>query len=180
MKNFLRIATGVDVTPLLLALQRNSNLWGADKVRSEFDQSPHRDVDDILLRFSDTSAPDVGDELLCNDLPAMKLFPQVRPLIYGLMARVEGDLLGRVMLTKLAPGKRIHPHSDVLGRYANTMSRFHIPLQSGPGCVFRAGDEHVHMAPGEVWDFNAHAEHEVINNSGDDRIHLIIDIRTSK
>ena len=180
MKNFQQIATNLDVLPLLLAVRRQPELWGKDRVRAEFDQSPHREVDDILLRFSDTAAADIGDELICNNTEAMRALPQARPLIYWLMARVEGDLLGRVMITKLPPGGRIYPHADVLGKYANTMSRFHIPLQSGPGCMFRAGDEQVSMYPGEAWDFNAHAEHEVINNSADDRIHLIVDIRVSK
>jgi hypothetical protein len=180
MRNFLQIGAGLDVIPLLLALQNHPELWNADAVRSTFEESPHRDVQDILLRFSDTSAENIGDQLLCHNMPAMAVLPQARPLIYWLMARVEGDMLGRVMITKLAPGKRIFPHSDVLGLYANTMNRFHIPLQSGPGCMFRAGTEQVTMQPGDAWDFNAHAEHEVINNSADDRIHLIVDIRVAK
>jgi hypothetical protein len=36
------------------------------------------------------------------------------------------------------------------------------------------------MAPGEAWWFDNAQEHEVINNSADDRIHMIVDIRTSK
>lgn len=180
MKNFLQIGAGLDVIPLLMALQNHPELWDADKVRSTFDQSPHRDVQDILLRFSDTNEADIGDQLLCHNMPAMAVMPQARALIYWLMARVEGDMLGRVVITKLAPGKRIYPHSDVLGLYANTMNRFHIPLQAGPGCVFIAGGEQVAMRVGDAWDFNAHAEHEVINNSADDRIHLIVDIRISK
>lgn len=180
MQNFLRIASNLDVLPLLLAVRRRPELWGQDRVRAEFDQSPHREVDDILLRFSDTGAANIGDELICNDTEAMRMLPQARPLIYWLMARVEGDMLGRVLITRLAPGKQIYPHSDVIGKYANTMSRFHIPLQSEPGCLFRAGNEQVSMYPGEAWDFNAHAEHEVINNSAVDRIHLIVDIRISK
>lgn len=87
-------------------------------------------------------------------------------------------MLGRAMITRLAPGKQIYAHADVLGRYANTYKRFHVPLQSSPGCIFCAGDEQVQMRPGEVWDFNAHAVHQVVNNSDSDRIHLIIDIRT--
>lgn len=180
MKNFLQIGAGLDVIPLLLALQNHPELWNADRVRSTFDESPHSEVDDILLRFSDTKSADVGNQLLCYSMPAMAILPQARPLIYWLMARVEGDLLGRVMITKLAPGKRIYPHSDTLGLYANTMNRFHIPLQAGPGCIFRAGDEQVTMRPGDAWDFNAHAEHSVTNNSADDRIHLIVDIRVAK
>jgi hypothetical protein len=36
------------------------------------------------------------------------------------------------------------------------------------------------MAPGETWWFQNAVEHEVINNSPIERIHLVIDIRTSK
>lgn len=180
MKNFLKVASGVDVMPLLMAIHRQPELWDTDKVRAEFSNSPHRHVNDILLRFSDTSAADIGDQLVCENTDAMRALPQARQIALLLMARVEGDLLGRMMVTKLAPGHVIYPHSDVLGKYANTMRRYHIPLQSEPGVVFRADDEHVFMAPGEIWDFNAHAEHEIINNSSADRIHLIVDIRSCK
>jgi len=53
-------------------------------------------------------------------------------------------------------------------------------LQSQPGVDFRAGDEHVFMPTGSVWWFQNKEEHEVINNSADDRIHLVVDIRTSQ
>lgn len=178
MKNFLQVAHGVDVLPLLLALQHHPELWDKEDIRKTFaEDSPHREVSDILLRFSDPKSKDIGDELVCENTPAMWVLPQARQLVMGLMARVEGVMLGRVMVTRLGPGKRIYPHADVLGRYANTYKRFHIVLQSGPGCVFRAGDEQVQMRPGEIWDFNAHAEHEVVNGSAVERIHLIADIR---
>lgn len=178
MKHFLKIAEGIDPIPLLIALQHNPDLWNSEKVRQEFEDSPHRDVQDILLRFSDPTAENIGDELVCEDMPAMHVLHVARPLIFALMARVQGTMLGRVMVTKLAPGKRIHAHADTRGRYANTYRRFHVPLQAGPGCIFRADDEEVQMRPGEVWDFDAHAVHEIINNSAVDRIHLIVDIRT--
>lgn len=180
MDNFHLIAQNVDIVPLLMAVRHQPNLWSADKVRAEFENSPHADVKDILLRFSDTSAPNIGDQLVCQNLDAMRLLPQARPIIFGIMARVEGEILGRVMITKLPAGKTIAAHSDVLGIYANSMRRYHVPLQSGPGCTFRAGEEYVTMAPGEVWDFNAHADHEIINNSSDDRIHLIVDIMVTQ
>lgn len=180
MQNFLKIADGVDVMPLLMAIHHHPELWGADKVRSTFEDSPHAEVQDILLRFSDTSCPNIGDNLICKNLEALKILHQARPIIHALMARVQGEILGRVMITKLPTGKAITPHSDVLGLYANSMRRFHVPLQTGEGCIFRAGDEIVTMKAGEVWDFNAHAEHEVVNNSNDDRIHLIIDIMVSE
>lgn len=180
MKNFLRIAHNVDVTPLLLALQHNPDLWDAEDIRKTFSEiSPHREVSDILLRFSDPSDPAIGDQLVCVPVEAWHRLPQAQDIVFHLMARVRGVMLGRVMVTRLAPGKKIYPHADTLGRYANTYKRFHVILQSEPGCIFRAGDEQIHMRPGEVWDFNAHAEHEVVNASKEDRLHLIVDIRTT-
>jgi aspartyl/asparaginyl beta-hydroxylase (cupin superfamily) len=46
-----------------------------------------------------------------------------------------------------------------------------------PGALTAAGDEIVQMAPGEAWWMNNRAEHEVANNSEQDRIVLIADIR---
>lgn len=179
MKNFLKIGHGVDVMPLVLALQHQAGLWDAENVRKTYsDLSPHKEVNDILLRFSDPSSDKIGDELICENTPAMLALPQARELVFSLMARVQGVMLGRVMVTRLAPGGRIHPHADTQGKYANTYRRFHIVLQSEPGCVFQAGDEQVYMRPGDVWDFNAHALHEVFNGSANDRLHLIVDIKT--
>lgn len=179
MKNFLKIVQGVDVMPLLLALQHQPSLWDGENIRKTYaEDSPHREVSDILLRFSDPSSKKIGDELVCENTEAMRALPQARELVFSLMARVQGVMLGRVMITRLAPGGRIYPHADIKGRYANTYKRFHIVLQSEPGCIFKAGDEQVYMRPGDVWDFNAHAVHEVVNGSANDRIHLIVDIKT--
>jgi len=65
-------------------------------------------------------------------------------------------------------------------RPAEFYDRYHIVLKSSPGTIFRCGDEQVYMAMGEVWWFNNLIEHEVLNNSIDDRIHLVVDIRTYK
>jgi hypothetical protein len=64
--------------------------------------------------------------------------------------------------------------------HAEYWDRFHVCLASAPGANFRCGDEWVHMNPGEIWWFNNRLEHEVINNSGADRIHMVVDIRTGK
>jgi hypothetical protein len=83
------------------------------------------------------------------------------------------------MINKIRPGGRIYPHSDT-PVHAEYWDRFHVVLQSSPGVFFRAGDEDVYMATGETWWFQNLEEHEVINNSPSDRIHMVVDIRTSK
>lgn len=97
----------------------------------------------------------------------------------NLMARVGGEPLGRVMVNKIKPGGCIFPHADTPA-HAAYYTRFHILLDSSPGVLFRCDDEQTYMAPGECWWFNNALEHEVINNSATDRIHMIVDIRTSR
>lgn len=178
MNNFLKIADGVDVLPLRLALKTRPHLWNQNTLRTEHPGTAHAQADDIWLRFNEINddASAVVNDVLCVNYPALAELPQARALIYQLMARVEGEQLGRCIITRLVPGARILPHEDQ-GAPATWYERFHILLQNEPGAIFRAGNEKVQMHTGEVWWFDNTVEHEVINNSADDRITLIVDIR---
>jgi hypothetical protein len=180
MRNFLKLADAVDYMPLLLAMQRQPGLWNQYNVRTTYPGTPH-DVDDILLRFQEITEnlQDVADQHESIWYPAVDKLPQARPIIFALMNRVEGERLGRVMLTRLSPGHSIKPHSDG-GDHAAYYERFHISLQCPEQALFRAGEEVVHMPPGSVWWFNNAVEHEVWNESTQDRIVMIVDIRTAR
>lgn len=183
MRNFQLIASNVDVVPLLLELNTHPKLWNQNLLRTTFENSPHREVDDIWLRFQDLALYE-DKELIMDahesvNYPAMKELPAARKLVFDLMARVQGERLGRVLITRLSPGKRVYSHVDS-GDHASYYERFHVVLQCPPGALFRAEDETVQMVPGQVWWFNNAAEHEVVNTSNDDRIVLIVDIKTSK
>lgn len=147
-------------------------------IRQTFEQSPHCEADDVLLRFSDLADPAIGDELQCQWRDEIALLPAVKDIVFALMATVRGEQLGRVMVTRLGPGRRIYPHADTRGKYAHFYTRFHVPIVSEPGVLFKTGDETVNMAAGEVWWFNGHLEHSVTNNSARDRLNLIVDIKT--
>lgn len=183
MRNFLKIAEGVDVLPLLHAVHRKPHLWNANKFRTSFPNTPHVDVSDIMLRFSDpdncTTVGNVIGDMTNVFHPAWMELPEARGPILDLMRRVGAFELGRVLITKLPPGGRILPHADKDGDYVQTpdRARYHVVLQGLPGSLFRTGDETVCMRAGEVWWFNAHEEHEVVNNSADDRVHLLVDVR---
>lgn len=182
MNNFQRLATGANVVPLLNAIMRDRALWNQNTLRTDHPETAHAQADDIWLRFNeiDDSTPEkVVDDVECINYPAWWALPQARPLIFSLMGLVEGERLGRVLVTRLAPGAKITAHTDG-GAPATYYERFHVVLNSAPGCLFRAGDETVQMQTGDVWWFDNTQEHEVINNSVDDRIHLIVDVRTSK
>jgi hypothetical protein len=192
MKNFLQIASNVPVLPLLLALARAEKahgIWREDTFLRDYPQGPFGDTESVILRFPPRTVHETEEALaqhLANvdqhenvDQPPFKELHEARPLVFNLMAFVQGERLGRVMINKLRPGGRIYPHADT-PVHAKYWDRFHICIQGGPGANIRCGDEHVNMRPGEIWWFNNEIEHEVTNNSADDRIHMIVDIRTSK
>ncbi len=192
MRNFLKLAQNAAVLPLLLALHRfekSHGIWKQDTYLRDYPQGPFGDTESVILRFPPRSVHETEEALKKHeanfdqhenvDQPAFKLLPEARPLVFGLMAAVQGERLGRVIINKLKPGGRIFAHRDTYA-HAEYWDRHHIVLQASPGVVFRAAKESVYMATGEVWWFDNSEEHEVINNSDDDRIHMVVDIRTSK
>jgi hypothetical protein len=184
VRNFQMVGT-VDPVPLLMALQMRPELWNAHRFRTTYTGTPHTEIDDILLRFSapeKTADPDDVRDVL-EDLepvfyPAWRELPQVRPIVFDLMRRMEAVSLGRVIITRLRPGGRIALHADTDGNYVarDDGMRFHVVLQGLPGSLYHCGPETTQMLSGSVWWFNHKEVHSVDQNSADDRIHLLVDM----
>lgn len=184
MRNFQKIAMGVDFIPLLHSIQRQPELWNENKLRTLYKESPHTQVDDIWLRFGDLDlykddALAFIDEHENINYNGWYKLPLAQQIIFDLMRRVGGTRLGRVIITRLSPGKEITPHVDG-GTHAAYYERYHVMLQNGPGSVFHCGDEAVCMLPGDVYWFNNQLTHSVVNNGNDDRITMICDLRVEK
>lgn len=198
MRNFLQIAQGQDFSPLSIALARQPELWNAHGVRHWHPESVHAQsgLDDIILRYNkfDPRTDDFVEAVCANlaveNYPAWPRLPEATEMIHSLMLKVRGLELGRCMISRLAPGARIPLHSDRIAPAEEAYpyrvppavyyDRYHIVLSGHPGMVFSCGDEHVRMLTGEVWWFNNQLEHEVVNNSAEDRIHLIVDIHSAQ
>lgn len=196
MRNFLRLATNVDPTPLLHALAVREHLWNQNTVRTAHTQSAHRTVDDIVLRYSpfEEGKDDFVDKVCASihseNTKAYAELPQARDIVRAVMMRVEGEHLGRVMISRTKPGGHIPLHSDLIDEAvqrfplriqpAEYYQRYHVVLQSGPGCIFECGDETVTMMPGELWWFDNLKLHRVMNQSAVDRIHLVMDIHVTE
>lgn len=193
MRNFLQLAANIETLPVLHQLTRNAHLWNENDMRQTYAGSPHAQADDIWLHFSDIVKVEGGhkarstivtkdgelvdvDEHECVPYRAWYALPAARAIALATMRLVDGVRLGRVVITRLKPGAKIFPHADG-GSPATYYQRYQVALQSDPGVVFRAGDEHCEMRTGDVWWFNNRLEHEVVNNSGRDRIAMIVDIR---
>ena len=192
MRNFQKIFEGITIAPLLNALYRKPELWKADDFLRKFPQGPFGETDTIYLRFQDKVEVDDAENLQAyteNRLAGHDLhecpwrseineLPEARFHINSLMNSMGATRLGRCMINRIAPGGRVFPHADSPW-HADYWDRYHLVLQSDPGNVFRCGAEQVHMRQGEIWWFENALEHEVTNNSANDRIHMIIDLRFS-
>ncbi len=86
---------------------------------------------------------------------------------------LEVEEVTAAALSRVAPGSRIIPHSDV---YDRTICRIHLGLVTNDGCRLWVDDvPHVHR-PGETIVFNTASRHSVENTGTSDRIILIVDV----
>lgn len=188
MRNFQIIHNSFDTSSLLLSINTQQELWNQNTLRTEAEGTPHREIDDIWLRMNDVdkcmqSGAENVDRRESINYPALDKLPLAKRLILQLNSLVGGERIGRCFVSRMKPGCQIYPHVDIgddLNVYYDNeqyYNRFHIVLQGLPGSIFKAGDEQVCMRSGEVWWFDGTKEHSVINNSADDRVHLVCDIR---
>ncbi len=177
-KNFQVIEKGLDTSEILAALARQPELWNEFPVRTKMPQSPHHVVDDILIRFNpfDQSLKETLDEAECRWYPSSDKLP-VQPFISGLMHQTKGDRIGRVAITRLAPGREIVPHED-FGAVNRYYQRFHVALQQHAGQKFICDGEVFEPEQGDIFIFDNSKTHSVVNESNEDRITMIIDIHT--
>ena len=194
MRYFEQIAAGIDVQPLLHQITTQPELWDAVPIRSRYGN--HSSTNDILLRYNrfdpaqDDPREAVVSNIACVNYPACAALPNAMPIIFGLMARVQGVHLGRVFISRLPPEASIPLHSDrdlaTEHEYPDRKppavyyERYQLTLRAMPGVVFQAGDEQVFMEPGTIWWFDNQAEHMVVNRSIEDRIAMTVDIRPFK
>lgn len=153
-------------------LTEQPDLWKLVQVRQQYDGSAHADTEAIIVRGPD-SIEGIFDNLECVDFEPVTKLPATLELIRHTVNFLKTRELGRIMLVRLKSGGSIRPHVDE-GAYARYFARFHLVLDSNPGCCFRCGEEIVNMASGELWWFNHQIVHSVINR-GDARTHLIMD-----
>lgn len=190
MKYFEKLPFCYNVTAMREALTAHPELWDAEPSRREPPGSPHREMTDIWLRYNDiTPFHARGDYAGFNDehipvwYPAWTQHADIRaafaPIIFHLMAAVQGEMLGGILITRIPAGKRIYAHTDA-GWHVDYYDKFYVSIESSTGAIFWCEDESINPTPGDVYRFDNRNVHGVENNSTGDRITLIICIRTSQ
>lgn len=161
MKNFLRLTApgqSLDVMPALHALSVQSSLW----------EPMSEDADIVWLR----EPPPPGAVGSFDWSPKLARLPQVRPLVMNVGRVVEACELGCVSIERLLSGRRLQSDVPPPG-----WQRYHIVIQGLPGSLFGCGDETVQMLSGEAWWIDARQQRGAENNSAEDRIHIVMDVR---
>lgn len=181
MRNFQQIAAGVEVLPLVMDLYRQPELWNRHPARTTAD-GPFNGTDDIWLRFREPSELTTRDAYAEAHVPvfypAWHALPHVRPIVFGLMARVEAVQLGGILITRVPGGCQVAPHDD-RGRWHSEhfQTKAYLPLASNDRCFNTCGNERVTMRVGDVWLFDNLVTHSTVNEGETDRITLIVSMR---
>ena len=83
------------------------------------------------------------------------------------------------MITKIPPGGMVKPHVDH-GWHADYYDKYAVQLQGNCDQAFCFENESFSALPGDVYWFNNKVEHWVVNNSSEDRMTMIICIRSDR
>ena len=181
MKHFLKIADGIDISAIAMALHLQPELWNQQHQRKSFEGSAHKATSDIWLRYNDLK--NLGDDYHAFTqqhesvwYPAASALP-VKPLIHHLASRMLATRIGGCLITKIAPGGKVLPHIDKGWHPEYYNCKLYVPIKANPKCANRVEDEWVVMSAGDCWYFDNTKEHEVTNDGDDDRMTLIISLK---
>lgn len=79
----------------------------------------------------------------------------------------------------LEPDAHLHPHRDLTGATLNDRIRFHIPIITNPGVLFRVAGDQIVMKPGDLWCLDTSYKHSVSNNGSATRVHIVLECKVT-
>ena len=179
MRRFVQVADRVETLPLQMELLRNDDLWDRNPERRLYPGTPHAAMTDITVRYMpgmDVTLETRRLEHRNEFWPAWQRLPALRPVVFGLMARVQAVELGSILITRLPPGKQIDPHSDA-GNWAPEFYNTKCHWTVAGSATVRCEDEACEFAQGTIWTFDNLRVHSIENNGECDRICVIISMR---
>jgi hypothetical protein len=181
MNRIRLLFSGVDVSGLNAEIAAHPEVWNQYSLRRQVYGSPHNNLSDIWVRYNDWanfngSREAFNDEHESVWYPEADLIPSVAPIVFGIMAAVEGERLGAVLITKIPAGEQCLPHVD-RGWHASYYDKYAVQLAANDKQAFHFEGEALVTKPGDVFSFDNEYTHWVTNDSDEDRVTLIICIR---
>jgi hypothetical protein len=166
-----------DITEIKKEINKLNSEWYLDTSRQD-QHGVHKDTITFFLTDYDVEwMPYSKYNITIKDLNST-LWNLVQPIIYEL-EQIHNGKVGKVLFPRLKAKNKIYKHWDST-EYLNVVRRHHIPIITNKNVYFYVDDGALNMFEGECWEINNMKSHEVINNSDEDRIHLMIDIIPNK
>jgi len=174
-----RLTGGILVDEIAAALDANPQLWNQHRMRTESPHSPHREVDDIWVRYNAAENFTTMDEF--NGPHESTWYPSadllhVKQLVLDVMRYVSGTALGGVLITRIPAGKQVYPHADQ-GWHARHYEKFALQIRGNERQAFCFDDEQLVTFPGDLYSFDNAHRHWVRNESAEDRVTMIVCVR---
>jgi hypothetical protein len=173
------------IQKLLAKIEQHPELWRLNTERQNTPGSAHHDTDCIyIVGPREMTLESVFNDLEGETYPALDYLLHEVTQLTGMAQAFAASWdqpqqrepkLGRVMIVNLHQGGAIDEHLDE-GAYADHFDRFHLVLSARPGVKFHVGPYHFECEVGQLWWFNHKLPHRVVNESDDDRLHLIVDM----
>lgn len=179
---FKKLCSGLNVSKAADQLKENPQFWDLYPFRRDFTGSPHEQMTDIWLRFGDLEKHGCSAFKGEHDsvwYPCAEYLTEFKRLAFEVMALVEGERLGGILITKLPPGGKIHPHTDS-GWHAEYYDKFYVAINAPKESAFGFESGDIIADNGDCWFFRNDVTHWVTNNSNEDRISMIVCIKTDK
>lgn len=167
-----------DVVPLASELALHPEVWNQHRWRTEHPRSPHREVDDIWIRYNaiENLGPTFNEPHESIWYPVAEKLTAVKHLVEKLVQDVGGGQLGGVLITRVPAGKQVYPHVDQ-GWHAGYYEKFAIQIAGNGKQAFCFDGEELRAETGDAYWFRNDVPHWVTNDSDEDRITLIVCIR---
>lgn len=149
--------------------------WLLDQSRQQTYQT-HKDTSffQLISMSYNWTIGSTGESKVLNNFKDKKAQEEMK-YIYDFLEKSFAGKIIRAELITMNPYSRIRTHKDrgdilFLGR------RIHIPIKTNKDVIFKVNEDSMNMKVSNMYEINNSKYHSVVNNSSEDRIHLIVDV----
>lgn len=108
------------------------------------------------------------------------LFPDDLLELNSLINRIGRDSVVAVGYFNLKARGTLHRHVDMNGNSLFGIIRLHLPIQTNSGAEMEMAGDWYHLQSNVAYSIDTSVRHALRNNSDEDRIHLVIDLKKSQ
>jgi hypothetical protein len=149
--------------------------WLLDQTRQKTYQT-HKDTSFFQLKKMsyNWTVNSKGESYTVNNLKNKKAQEELE-YIYNFLESLFNGKIIRAELITMNSNSRIRTHRD-RGDILFLARRIHIPIKTNKNVIFKVNEDSLNMKASNIYEINNFKYHSVINNSEENRIHLIIDV----